>query len=738
MKKSFLLFGFLFILSIFQINAQEVDNPIDNVDTLQFNYNLTKSDNIQWIEDELMYLHIVALKQTLFSISKLYNISIDEILLINKLNSADDIKAGQILLIPARNLDPKKYPKKESEQKTQTDEPNHLETSHNLLQDTLNYYYVYVKQKETLYHLSHEYNVDIDDIKKANDGLLDGLKAYTTIRIPKPKKIEEVIEEEITVSIPENLIEPAIIIDTVAVKLVEHIVQPRETLYKIAKEYSISTDDIIKYNPSAAKRVKKNQVLLIPVYQIEQEEIKIETGIISGIDTSTLESITVDIEDLEVIKSKRKFKVALLMPLYFEEDRNLTVDEITGKIVSGTSKPFRFIQFYQGAKIALDSLAKAGMNVDLQIFDVDESYSKAQKLVNNNALKDFDLIIGPFYKQAYNLICNYVSKFGIPIVNPTTALRENVCDYDKTFKLTVDNTTKLSYIANYILVNYPDANIVFYFQKTPTESQKEEMQYLQNRLDKAIPERIKFSNVDLYNLIVEQSVLDSTLSEGQIFKNIYLENILLSKNELIEHPAEFTYVNNNIKIFDYSISGVAGYTKYLSPARANIVISFTEDNSGIIDNLSRLNSLAGKYEIHLFGNEYWLMSELDYQSLRNVDFHICTNRLIDYNDIRVNDFINNYSQVFISEPGRYAFLGFDIVYYFGKMLYLFDNDFTKYISTVKYNGLEYSMFYNKTTDISGFENFSSGIYVIRNYQWLLMPSDDYIWNRISVDLETIR
>ncbi|MDL2239723.1 LysM peptidoglycan-binding domain-containing protein [Bacteroidales bacterium OttesenSCG-928-K03] len=737
MKRFFPIFLFLFSISLAQLKAQEVIDYNGNVDTLQFNYNLTKSDNIQWIENELMYLHIIAVKQTLYSISKLYNAPINEILKINKLDSADDIKAGQLLLIPAKDVDKNKFPPKNNEHKLQSETIINSETIVSLSQDTVNYIYVYVQPKETLYHLSNKYEVSIEEIKTANNGLLEGLKAFTTIKIPKKKK-EETTVQLIEVSIPDtddNIVTTEISDST---NFIEHKVKPRETLYQIAKEYSVTPEDIIKYNPKAAKKIKRNQILLIPIYKEVKEEEHIETIPKTNEESILDEPYSFDIEQLPIVKSHKKFKIALLLPLYLEEDNTLTIDELTGKVVSGSVKPFRFIQFYQGAKLALDSLATLGMNVELQIFDVDEGYIKAQRLVNSNALKDFDLIIGPLYKQSYNIICNYVSKYGIPIVNPTMESRDNSCEYDKSFKLTVDNTTKLRYIANYILVNYPNANIVFYYQKTPTEVQKAEMEYLQNRLNKAIPERIKYSNIDLYNLIVEQSASDTALKEGQLFKNIYLENVLISKDQLIENPADYTYVNNSIKIFDYSVNGVAGYSKFLTPARQNVVISFTNDNSGIVDNLSRLNSLSGKYDIHLFGNEYWLMSELDYQSLRNVDFHLCSNRLINYHDEKVKEFIDKFSHVFISEPGRYAFLGFDTFYYFGKLLFLFDNDFYKYISAVKYNGLEYSMFFNKIIEYKGFENFSASIYEIQNYQWKLLPSDDYIWNTISIDLEDIK
>ena len=43
------------------------------------------------------------------------------------------------------------------------------------------------------------------------------------------------------------------------------IVQKKETIYGIARELNIPKEDIVKYNPSVATGLKKDQVLYFPV-----------------------------------------------------------------------------------------------------------------------------------------------------------------------------------------------------------------------------------------------------------------------------------------------------------------------------------------------------------------------------------------------------------------------------------------------------------------------------------------
>lgn len=53
------------------------------------------------------------------------------------------------------------------------------------------------------------------------------------------------------------------------------IVQKKETIYGISKELGISKDDIIKYNPSVASGLKKDQVLYFPVSAYQKQSLPV-------------------------------------------------------------------------------------------------------------------------------------------------------------------------------------------------------------------------------------------------------------------------------------------------------------------------------------------------------------------------------------------------------------------------------------------------------------------------------
>ena len=121
--------------------------------------------------DKVATTHIVEAKQTLYSISKMYNVSIDTLIALNP-SAKTGIKAGETLIIS-------KNKKIESPNSTQKS----IETQHIPTNDIIHV----VKRKETLYSISKQYNIAIHDLITLNPELQYGLKAGSTIIINRKK-----------------------------------------------------------------------------------------------------------------------------------------------------------------------------------------------------------------------------------------------------------------------------------------------------------------------------------------------------------------------------------------------------------------------------------------------------------------------------------------------------------------------------------------------------------------------
>ena len=137
---------------------------------------------------EAMTTHVVEAKQTLYSISKMYNVSVDTLIALNP-SAKTGIKTGEVLIISKD----KKITSAVIAQKVIEEKPI---TTNNITH--------IVQRKETLYSISKKYNIAIHDLIALNPELKDGLKAGSEILI-KGEKIE--IKEN-------NNTQPPVVVDT--------------------------------------------------------------------------------------------------------------------------------------------------------------------------------------------------------------------------------------------------------------------------------------------------------------------------------------------------------------------------------------------------------------------------------------------------------------------------------------------------------------------------------------------
>lgn len=131
--------------------------------------------------DDVAYTHVVEAKQTLYSISKMYNVNIDTLIALNP-SAKTGIKTGETLIISKnKNFKPSTT---QSEAVVETPvSTNHI--TH------------LVQKKETLYSISKKYNIAIHDLITLNPELKDGLKAGTEIIIKGDKKEQTEIENNV-------------------------------------------------------------------------------------------------------------------------------------------------------------------------------------------------------------------------------------------------------------------------------------------------------------------------------------------------------------------------------------------------------------------------------------------------------------------------------------------------------------------------------------------------------------
>ncbi|CAM4390855.1 LysM peptidoglycan-binding domain-containing protein [Flavobacterium terrigena] len=360
--------------------------------------------------------HTVVKGETLYSISKKYNIKTDDIIKLNP-DAKDGVKENTVLTLP-----------------------NGVKAV--ATKTTLNKYDYEVQQGETLYAISKKLGVSVDEMIKNNPASKEGVVAGQSLTYFASKKYfstttqvvknDVVVKKEIAnlhtiqaeetkysvskkygISIPEleelnphikNVFEIGMQIrlnkntalpkiaatefqPVATTKTMFYAVQQGETLFSISRKFGISVDEITKKNPAVSTGLTVGMELILP----EKKEIN------STIQSEDADGLKKKLNLLGTANKTKQRNLVLLMPFNInriEKDSSKTKLEYlkTDKFLNIT------LDFYAGALKAIDSAKVLGLPINAKVYDAETSKysSNVATIIKNNNFSNVDVVIGPF------------------------------------------------------------------------------------------------------------------------------------------------------------------------------------------------------------------------------------------------------------------------------------------------------------------------------------------------------
>jgi len=383
--------------------------------------------------------HTVVKGETLYSISKKYNVKPDDILKLNP-DAKDGVKENTVLTLPSGV--------KAVATKT-----------------TLNKYDYQVQQGETLYAISKKLGISVDEMIKNNPTSREGVAAGQLLTYFAPKryvssttqviKNDVVGKKEITnlhtiqaeetkysvskkygISIPEleelnphiknvfeigmqiRLNKNTVLPKTVSVeiqpatttKTMFYAVQQGETLFSISRKFGISVDEITKKNPMVSSGLTVGMELILP----EKKEIN------STIQSEDADGLKKKLNLLETANKTKQRNLVLLMP--FNINR---IEKDSAKSKTEYLKSDKFLNitldFYAGALKAIDSAKVLGLPINAKVYDAETSKftSNVATIIKNNNFSNVDVVIGPFTNSFVETAGQLLDK-NTAIISPLT------------------------------------------------------------------------------------------------------------------------------------------------------------------------------------------------------------------------------------------------------------------------------------------------------------------------------
>ena len=350
--------------------------------------------------------HTAAAKETLYSISRTYNVNVEDLKKLNPEAAKDGLKVGQLLKIPGASS-ASTNPETKPAVKTVVAEAKTPATTNDK-----NVYHI-VQPKETKFGIAKKYGISIAELEKKNPEIvsnlpvgyqlmISGTAAKTTQAVAeKPKPVTHEISQPETVK-------TETVKKTAFSGFANYEVKPKETLFSLSQMFDITQDELLMLNPTLKDGVKVGMILKVP-----------GKGSIVAQPVVSKSSTAVSTDLSKTVKSQDKKQLVLMLPFNATRIQGDTLKTIGMRLKKDAFLNMT-LDFYSGALVAIDSAKALGLNIDVKILDSEESKlsSNVTALVNNNNLANADAIIGPFYQQYVEKVAELVGKNNVPVISP--------------------------------------------------------------------------------------------------------------------------------------------------------------------------------------------------------------------------------------------------------------------------------------------------------------------------------
>ena len=547
------------------------------------------------------FLHTVTKGQSLYSISSMYNVTIDDIVRLNP-GSDKQIREGAALKIPQAAT-------------TNSDKP----------------VFHTIQAGETLYRLSVKYNVTTQAICEANPGLsTENFRSGQVIIIPvqsdsKPQKETPKIEEQENTNVKMNDWKDM------------HKVERKETLFSISREYGITEEELIAANPELKTgKLKKGTFLFIPYGKNDKKQ---ESE--SQPTTKELTNEEVFSQNEELKKDIKTIKAAVMLP--FMAGTSTNMDE-----------QVRMVEYYEGFLMAVDSLKKQGVSIDLYTYDTKGREATLNSILSKKEMKNMDIIFGPAKAQDIDVLATFADKNNIRLVVP--------------FAPKVDEVFKNPHIYQ---INTPQS-------------------YLYSEVYEHFTRKFSDSNVIFLNA-----------SNGDREKDEFIKGM---KTELR---------NNGISYRDFTVTdNFYEITTVMDTLRNNIFIPTSGKSTALVKILPQLTQIRRErpnYMMNLFGYPEWQTYTNDYlASFYEIDTYFYssfyTNNLFPAAVHFTNSYRRWYSKDMANIYPKYGMLGYDTGYFFLKGLSKYGNKMEENLNSIQVTPIQTGFKFERVNNWGGFIN----------------------------------
>ncbi|MGB3848651.1 MAG: ABC transporter substrate-binding protein [Tunicatimonas sp.] len=306
---------------------------------------------------------------------------------------------------------------------------------------------------------------------------------------------------------------------------------------------------------------------------------------------------------------KNAYNVAAFLPFFY--DKLTTENERVGNEF--------VVELYQSMRMAADDLQKEGINVRLHAYDTERDYEATQRLLEKEEILNMDVIVGPLFPGPFRAVSEFTQEHQIYMFNPVSTNPLVVQDNPFSFLSKPSMVTEARRAAHFArdTLNRSVAIVV-------TDGSKQDTArigtFVRTFRAKDPSRKVYLRVLRDFNAKVIEGFVDTLVYYGE-------------RNEA-EPPVVYVASNNELVITN-SISAVV---------MANTPLT-------------------------VIGNDSWFdITSITYEQLEELGVHFLSPGYTQPRRRSVKRFAEAYRKKYNVVPSKYAYAGYDAMYYIGRML----------------------------------------------------------------------
>ena len=557
-----------------------------------------QSEQIVYIDGTKYTVYTVVQGDTLYSLSKRYGVTIDQMTAANPL-LAEGLKAGQTIKIPHAGSAKKAKSEKISKRQFRT----HT-----------------VHKGETLYSIARQYEISVATLMEDNADVDPAHLVVGQVLHIRRSEIGLTTEVEVREQIEEQ--KQAMNSVTTSMEYSYHVVHAGESGESIAARFDTTLEELLALNGfNSGDRVREGLIIKVPKPTVKsiEEPIVVETP----------EEVIVDEFKFRTLTRGQRADVALMLPMAIGERYSQN-----------------YIDFYQGVLLAADRLRMDGIESHINLYNTAHDHKVVRQIIDSEALKSTDLIIGPVYEDTMIPVASYAKEHSIPVVSPLANLTQEYGG--NIFQMSPQPQTKYNKVRN--LFDGSQRIVLITSETIDSDFETEVKEMLGDR------EYITHQYIYEHPSIIEKR--EKERKEGE---------------EVIPSPSDLSPLleNQERSVFVILAGTEVEVDRILAAlASANIALK------------SRAASAA---PFVVFGNNKWnRYRNIDRSLFFSNNVVMLSTYHIDRTNPIVGKFSSDYIKAFGSVPSLYAYRGYDVAMIFIRSLY---NDMESGLEGLRYSPL---------------------------------------------------